>query len=295
MPPLTPPPLSILDMVESLLATDDICRDWYVPAKRIKKSRAHRKAQHSFRKPKHSQVVYLIGHHSNGWFCAQHQWFDRFCSPLESPQRAKSGVINLRWSLICCGRLTFAIFFSISSRRPTRHFQNWARLRPGMSWGAERRRMVAVATATTKMDVKLQETVKARTVSACKYMPYSSGDTPSIMLSAPLLVMIYCRCCNANELQQQTHSFLLMRLCSRPVIVFLNIEAVVVRWCPAVNFSGWLVSTFNQTKYTYFSHFRNEPHCIPLSPISHLYQCRSICSVKCLHESLKGFQGFCFL
>lgn len=81
-----------------------------------------------------------------------------------------------------------------------------------------------MATATMKMDVKLQETVKARTVSVCKYVPYSSGDTPSIMLSAPLLVMIYCRCCNANELQQQMHSFLLMRLCSRAVIVFPNIE-----------------------------------------------------------------------
>lgn len=68
---------------------------WHLPrlichSERNKKSTAHKKAQCSFGKPKHSQVVYLISQHSNGWFCAQHQWFDRFCSPLESPQRAKS-------------------------------------------------------------------------------------------------------------------------------------------------------------------------------------------------------------
>lgn len=59
-----------------------------------KKSRAHKKAQRSFGKPKHSPVVDLISQDSNVWFCAQHQWFDRFCSPLEGPQRAKSRVID---------------------------------------------------------------------------------------------------------------------------------------------------------------------------------------------------------
>lgn len=59
-----------------------------------KKYRAHKKAQRSFGKPKHSPVVDLISRDSNVWFCAQHQWFDRFCSPLEGPQRAKSRVID---------------------------------------------------------------------------------------------------------------------------------------------------------------------------------------------------------
>lgn len=89
-------PLFTLDAVESLLATADIYRDWYVTAKGRKKekSRAHKKAQRSFGKPKHSPVVDLISQDSNVWFCAQHQWFDRFCSPLEGPQRAKSRVID---------------------------------------------------------------------------------------------------------------------------------------------------------------------------------------------------------
>lgn len=146
-----------------------------------------------------------------------------------------------------------------------------------MSWGAERRRRAAVATATMKMDVKLQETVKARTVSACKYVPYSSGDTPSIMLSAPLLVMIYCRCCNANELQQQTHSFLLMRLCSRAVIVFPNIEVSrgkVVPFCKLL----WLTCVWLlQNKIFFFCHFTNEstlhsafPHFLSIWMLLHL-------------------------
>lgn len=48
-------------------------------------------------------------------------------------------------------------------RRPRRGFQNWARWRPGMSWAVEKR--AAARTVMMKMDVKPQETIKARHVS----------------------------------------------------------------------------------------------------------------------------------
>lgn len=98
-----------------------------------------------------------------------------------------------------------------------------------MSWEAGRQRRAAAQTAMMKTDVKLQETAKARTVSTCIREPCSSSNTPSIMLSAPLLAMIYSEApqpmlCHANE-QQQTRLFFLLLSCSEVVIVFRVLSA----------------------------------------------------------------------
>lgn len=50
-------------------------------------------------------------------------------------------------------------------RRPRRGFQNWVRWRPGKSSAVGKQRRAAAQTVMMKMDVKLQETVKARPVS----------------------------------------------------------------------------------------------------------------------------------
>lgn len=67
-----------------------------------------------------------------------------------------------------------------------------------MSWEAGRQWRAAAQTAMMKTDVKLRETARARTVSTCIREPCSSSNTPSIMLSAPLLVMIYSEASSAD-------------------------------------------------------------------------------------------------
>lgn len=102
-----------------------------------------------------------------------------------------------------------------------------------MSWEAGRQRRAAAQTAMMKTDVKLQEMAKARTVSTCIREPGSSSNTPSIMLSAPLLVMIYSEApqqmlCHANR-QQRTRLLFLAALMQRGCNCFPSFRLTGVR------------------------------------------------------------------